>query len=324
MTIGKSYWKRHSISFYRLLGAFLFLTTNIFFVTLAKANQSVHVVNEDSADDSDGSTPDEGQITIYKQFMPVVGTSKANELMFYDGFENGLIPYGERGANWKPVNVNLAQVVSSPARAGGKAVQFTTSYNSSSANAPGVELRLNSPDEVNHFDLHKGYWYGFSIYLPNNFKVNDQTEILQQFFAPPDESIGESWVRNPPFSLRTNGTRWAVTVRADSDRLTKKNDYDVDKTWDLGPWEDGKWTDWVYYIKWSYEDDGIIRIWRDGQLVLDYQGPNTYNDEMGPYWKMGIYEWYWRTGPTAVTSRTVYFDELRIGDDTANYGAVAP
>lgn len=246
----------------------------------------------------------------------------ADKLLFYDGFENGRIPYGQPGAVWKPVQIDSSQIVATPARAGNHAMQFTLDY-ADPWILPASELRLDAPATVNHFQMGQSYWYGFSIYVPEAL-TNEKSEIVNQFHAIPDTDLGESWGLNPPFFLALNGDRWQVVIRADASPVTRKGEYDVTRSWDLGPWQAGRWTDWVYQIKWSYQSDGIVRIWKDGELVLDYRGPNTFNDQKGPFWKIGIYEWAWKFGPTAVTRRTLYYDEIRVGGAQATYADVAP
>ncbi|KKL77000.1 hypothetical protein LCGC14_2039260, partial [marine sediment metagenome] len=48
------------------------------------------------------------------------------------------------------------------------------------------------------------YWYGFSIFLPEGFVVNNDWEILAQWHGYPDKDIGEGW-RNPVMALNSSG-----------------------------------------------------------------------------------------------------------------------
>ncbi|HEY8381868.1 MAG TPA: hypothetical protein VIL09_06950, partial [Microvirga sp.] len=34
---------------------------------------------------------------------------------------------------------------------------------------------------------------------------------------------------------------------------------------------------------------GVLKVWRDGAELVSYAGPLGYNDQIGPYWKNGIY-----------------------------------
>jgi Ca2+-binding RTX toxin-like protein len=73
-------------------------------------------------------------------------------------------------------------------------------------------------------------------------------------------------------------------------------------------------------VQWSYKSDGLLQVWRDGQKVLDRAGPNTYNDLQGNYFKFGIYN----HSIESPTDKTLYFDEVRLGNQNNTYEDVAP
>ena len=53
--------------------------------------------------------------------------------------------------------------------------------------------------------------------------------------------------------------------------------------------------------------------------------PNCYNDLLSPYFKIGIYKWDWAgTSKSVTTSRVVYIDEVRIGNEKSGYDKVYP
>lgn len=166
------------------------------------------------------------------------------------------------------------------------------------------------------------YWYGFSIFLPEDFIINNETEweLLAQWHGYPDFDIGEDW-RSPVLALESDGGKWALMIRYDSKRNTFESGervYDGVEEIDLGTYETGVWTDWVFHVKWSYESDGFLEVWKDGVKVLYREGPNAFNDAEGPYFKMGIY-----SGDVPCT-RIVYHDEFRMADANSTYEDVAP
>jgi len=165
------------------------------------------------------------------------------------------------------------------------------------------------------------YWYGFSIFLPEGYIVNDVSyEILAQWHGRPDFDIGEDW-RNPIMALDVDEGTWAVVIRYDSKENTFESGervYDGQEYFDFGSYETGVWTDWVFHVKWSYESDGLLEIWKNGVKVLYREGPNAFNDAEGPYFKMGIY-----SGDIPCT-RIVYHDEFRMADANSTYADVAP
>jgi Polysaccharide lyase len=177
-------------------------------------------------------------------------------------------------------------------------------------------------------EIGKEYWYGFSILLPEDYHPDHIWEIVAQWHGVPDFDAGENW-RNPIMALSTTDGRWSWVSRWDAKRNTfasGKRQYGGTRDYDLGPYRKGVWTDWVIHIKWSYGSDGLLKVWKDGATVIDVDGPNAFNDEHGPFFKMGLYKgWRDPDRPSdAVSRRTLYHDEFRMGGSDAGYADVAP
>jgi Polysaccharide lyase len=166
------------------------------------------------------------------------------------------------------------------------------------------------------------YWYAFSIYLPDSY-VPDQVawEIVAQWHATPDS--GDVHV-NPPLSLSTSRGEWKLNNKWSSERSQNKNNI-RGRGFNLGTYARGRWTDWVFRIKWSYESSGILEVWQNGKRVVSAKGPNTYNDTLMPSFKMGLYKGWKEPGSNIgpVTSRTLYHDEFRMVGPGGSYAAVA-
>jgi len=177
-------------------------------------------------------------------------------------------------------------------------------------------------------EIGKECWYGFSILLPDDYVPDRVWEIVAQWHGVPDQDTGETW-RNPVMALFTTGGRWSWVSRWDAKRNTfesGRREYGGTKTYDLGPYERERWTDWVVHVKWSYKPDGILQVWKNGEKVIDQAGPNAFNDAKGPYFKMGLYKG-WRDPKKpgdAVSKRVLYHDEFRMGGAEASYEDVAP
>ena len=177
-------------------------------------------------------------------------------------------------------------------------------------------------------DIGKEYWYGFSIFLPDDYVPDPVWEIVAQWHGVPDLKEGEQW-RNPVMALSTTAGRWGWVVRWDAKRNTfasGKREYGGTREFDLGPYRRNVWTDWVMHAKWSYERDGILQVWKNGEKVIDYSGPNTFNDAKGPFFKMGLYKGWQKpaTRTDAVSKRVLYHDEFRLAGANATYKDVAP
>lgn len=235
-------------------------------------------------------------------------------LLFESDFE------GEDLKGWK-ISGNAPTVQRGPARGGQQAMRTSLDR---SKDKVSYRTEVSGP----RADVGKEYWYGFSILLPEDYAADRIWEIVAQWHGVPDFDAGENW-RNPVMALSTTNGRWDWVSRWDAKRNTfesGKRQYGGTRNYDLGPYRKGVWTDWVVHIKWSYGADGFLRVWKNGETVIDASGPNAFNDEHGPFFKMGLYKG-WRDPNKrgdAVSQRVLYHDEFRMGDSEAGYDDVAP
>jgi hypothetical protein len=184
-------------------------------------------------------------------------------------------------------------------------------------NGPRAELGM-APQRANE------YWYGFSNFFPANYVSDPATEIINQWQAPPDFSLGETW-RNPPLALEIKTDRYKIAIRWSADAVNTATNTNVAYL-DLGPVTHNEWNDWVFHIKWGYSS-GTLQVWKNGVLILErLNKPIGYNDLLYPYFKIGIYKWEWHNPNTVSTSknRTYYIDEVRVGNNLATYLDVYP
>ena len=215
------------------------------------------------------------------------------------------------------------EIVNSPTREGRYAAKFTLHKDDPDvAKSRRAELRLNAVPTKSE------YWYGFSNYLPDDFVKDRSYEIVSQWHARPDSDLGESW-RSPQLTLAVYGDKWRVSNRWDPKKVTQNNNPRPEggaEGWWVGKIEKEKWTDWVFHVKWSYQSDGLIEVWKDGKLVVRKTGPNTYNDEVGPFQKLGIYKPDWKERPhkSKTTKRVLYYDNVRMGTTSARYKNFVP
>lgn len=213
------------------------------------------------------------------------------------------------------------QIVNSPVRKGNNAAKFTLYKDDPEvSNSRRAELRLNAVPSKSE------YWYGFSNYLPPDFVKDPSFEVVSQWNARPDKHLGEDW-RSPQLDLVTENGYWIIHRRWDPRQVTKPKNKPIGKeAINLGPYQTGVWTDWVFHVKWSYQSDGLVEVWKNGKLVLRRTGPNTYNDKVGPFQKFGIYKPDWKYNPdkSKTSKRVIYYDNIRMGNANARYKDVAP
>jgi hypothetical protein len=262
------------------------------------------------------------KFTFFVVVMSAAFSVSAADLILEDTFEQGSIdigpdePYNQSG--------NAPVISTDVARAGRFSMKSVLKKD---AVWPEInyrtELSVKRPEATYIGDE---LWYGFSIYLPEDFQFSDVWEIWAQWHDVPID-WEELRRKNPPLALSVKGGRYELYNIWDADRVEPVNQFEIDggNWYDLGVPKIGEWTDWVFHIKWSYESDGILEVWQDGKLVVKKYGPNTYNDLRGPYFKLGIYKgWRDQSVADAVSERVVYHDELRIGGADASYADVAP
>lgn len=169
----------------------------------------------------------------------------------------------------------------------------------------------------NAYQMDEEYWFGFSTFLPEDFEMDPLGELFVQWINPD--------IRASP-SL-------AIYIYQDTYQIRKRwgeRNVNTKTFWRGEVWGDlGQWTDWVVRVLWSDGPDGIVEVWKNGQLIASEVGPNTDRaGDRAPYFKFGIYKWPWRRSmeeaPSPVTQRVMYFDEIRIGNAEAGFDGVAP
>ncbi|MGK7910580.1 MAG: polysaccharide lyase [Synechococcus sp.] len=171
--------------------------------------------------------------------------------------------------------------------------------------------------ERDGFEFGTDYFYQFRMYLPPEWETDDVAEVVAQWHGRPDRDLGEPF-RQPPLSLRVDGEVFELVTRSDAAQVNRTNDPGETFTeltaW-TGPIERGRWIDWAFHIRWSYDGDGIIRIWKDGQHIHTHRGANTYNDRTPPYFKLGVYKWIWTRNPerSRIDRRVIWLDDISIG-----------
>ena len=250
------------------------------------------------------------------------------QIIFQDDFETGAYEPGRWDLTWwtdRQLDDGIKpEIVTSPVRAGKYAVKMRAEYNWNGVKEYNrTELqarRIDTGDHIRFFDVNSTeYWIGFSAYLPADWAVDSQPELIFQLHGNGD---GE---RSPSCALYVDGGEWYWHIRWQPDR-----DGINSIAGEMGLWREKykkeKWVDWVIHAVWSYKDDGFMELFKDGESVAIHNGPNCYNDEKGMRGpQTGIYKWPWmETGPSDVKERIVYLDEFKVGGKNSSYSKVAP
>lgn len=243
-----------------------------------------------------------------------------NSLLFVGDFETGKL-------DGYSVSGNAPTITSTYSRDGEFAIESRLNRLNSEISYR-TEVRARAPDPVIDSAYWKSvgqeYWYGFSVYVPKPFVADTIWEIVAQFHRIPDVDEAASGL-NPPLSFEIAGNQWRIINRYSLEQPTTSRVTAFDQR--VGDVEDGRWTDWVVNVRWSATaGEGFLRIWKNGVMVVDTKGPNTYNDQRGPYFKMGIYKgWRDRYTPEGIVKERVYYhDAFKMTGPDGSYVAVAP
>jgi hypothetical protein len=184
------------------------------------------------------------------------------------------------------------------------------------------------------------YWFGFSNYIPADWKWMGQTtegspEVIYNFQLHGGDNNGQP----PVFGLRNIGLLTLLdlftllgnemTLNVCGNKAYDSPEYSC-SYFSLGSPGIGIWSDWVvnvnlqvwYHIRnhsmhsqWG-KPTGYIKAWRNGQLMVNQTNILTaYNDEYPPYMKLGSYDTPWKEGHyTYTTWIGCIFSRLRVGE----------
>jgi uncharacterized repeat protein (TIGR01451 family) len=243
---------------------------------------------------------------------PTIAFAQTTSLLFQDKFDS------QSFDGFKPAGNPTAQIVTSPVRAGTHAARLSLSRLTDTSRAR-TEIVVTEPK----LEFGQTYWLYVSHYMPASWAPDSTIDVVYNIHSRPDP--GED-VDGAPFSLRTFQDRWVLVIRGDPSP-TSPSLTTIVKDFDLGPVGKDQWTDWVFRIKLSYNGDGHLEAWKQGVKVVDYVGPNVYNDMLGPFVKMGIYKPAWRADPATltgpVTQRQLFLDQVQIRREFNPAGGVA-
>ncbi len=209
-----------------------------------------------------------------------------------------------------PTPESLA-IVEDPLDPGNRVARFVLHRNDPMvSDGKRAELQI---DGIGEIGTGRDYWYGFRTYLPDDWQFDIEYEVLAQWKGKRDKSLGEQ-SKSPALALRTRKKVLYITNRWDDRIVTPENHSPNETIWQ-GSRDVGVWAKWVVHARWSFRDDGLLEIWKDGRQIVEKHGPNTYNDRRGMYFKVGIYKapWGHPDRPSHVDRRVVYHDDVWIG-----------
>jgi hypothetical protein len=231
---------------------------------------------------------------------------KNADILLNESFESGRL-----SSNWRredsPDQPHSLNIVDNPTGRSSKALRVEVRKSDPLASGS-YRSELSAPIEPVGSEM----LYEFSTLLPSTWKNDPANEIISQWHGAPDTSKeGETWSGSPPLSIQIDGNEMFIKTNWNTG-----SGYKSKILW-RGDYEKGSWTDWIVWAKWFNSSKGVIQVWKNNQLIVDHQGPNThYNQSRGIYFKTGIYKYSWKRNPASsnTTARVMYVDDVRVAD----------
>ncbi|MFC5269480.1 polysaccharide lyase [Adhaeribacter terreus] len=171
---------------------------------------------------------------------------------------------------------------------------------------------------------NKDRWYAFAVYFPaDDYPYDSQQEVISQWRQRPDYHLGED-AGSPATALRVKRDRFLLDVGFTAKQVADEVDDETRKKMDLGPVTKNAWHEFVFHFIHSYQEDGLIEVWHNGEKVLTHKGGNIYNNVSYPKWKIGLYKASFKNGKSQVDKRVIYFDNIRVGNEHATFADMSP
>ncbi len=245
-------------------------------------------------------------IIILLLFVWMVGTSnvvgqqnkpqKTSPLLYEENFEKS---EKLKGLHKQFATPHAFEVVTEPVFEGKYAGKFELRYGDPRATKSGRRSEILFPQVE-----EKERWYAFSVFFPKDGYADDEdSEIISQW---------HNCCGTPTLSLRNVNGR--LNLRVGHDRKLKGRYW---QNFDFGPVKKDNWMRYVFHIIHSDGPDGLVEVWRDGEKLVSYQGPNMEKGNDLPRWKVGIYKSTWDEKATKVSLRKIYFDLIKLAGPSA-------
>ena len=138
--------------------------------------------------------------------------------------------------------------------------------------------------------FHHPIEYQFRVFFPDEWQNDDVRALIAQWHATPDLHLDEV-SRSPNLALDVHGDQLLIKVQTSPVAVNQDNRTDMlhEVLYRSDPIKKNQWYQIKVEVNWSWSPDGYIKVWIQGQQVVNYVGPTAYQDCYGPYFKMGIY-----------------------------------
>ncbi|WP_196893818.1 heparin lyase I family protein [Aureivirga marina] len=155
------------------------------------------------------------------------------------------------------------------------------------------------------------FWIGFRLFIPNNFP-NKQ----------PSARMNLSQII-PVFNGQ-DGTDMKFHIDKHQELELEVRTSNTGRTnFPLGNLDRGTWNNWVIHFKRSKGNDGVAKVWKNNQLLVNHSGQTTYTTNENGMWKIGIYNGC-LTDLDNDKTYDVFFDNVKLASGTNLFDLVNP
>lgn len=241
-------------------------------------------------------------------------------IVFNNGFEGGTADWGAAGP-WDSSSANAS--VSTTSREGTKSVKFLPV-------AGGKRSELTINDGLGNYQWGTEYWIGFSVRVVQ--QVGGFGIIHQHHSVPHSEGGDPDWscTSGPnSFTIKIDGSNFKIMTSTIASNVEVTPPVGS-ATWGTEsvsrPFALGQWYDFVLHFRYALNSTGFIKVWMNGEQVVDKQGPTVYRKDLcgeprtqRQYQKIGS---YYGTGNNG---GELLYDAFRIWQGPGgSYNDVAP
>jgi hypothetical protein len=168
-------------------------------------------------------------------------------------------------------------------------------------------------------EYEKVYWIGFSIFIPNDWVVDQDALNMDYVFQLHSRPSPTSPKRDSILSLRISESIMKLVTQYDNVKIFDNWKYSINQM-------KGKWTDFVFKIKASQiAGQASLNLWVNKKQVFSKLSMSIGSPEdIDLYMKFGIYKPALYKRVTNIKSHTIYHDQIRVGDAKSNLEEVSP
>jgi Polysaccharide lyase len=254
-------------------------------------------------------------------------SKKFTNLIYEETFEGpSFFPLSGKGSDkvHSIENCNLdwtLSVVTQPVFRGKKACRFEIRKNQPLV---GISKRIRSEvviikaDDDDRFTSEM--WYSFAVLFPTvGFEYDDKRDCINQWFEDGSRETTLRVEKDKAYLEVTPALGSATMMKYDLFSMNRGMKGDITSFISIPK---NRWHEFVFHFIHSKKENGLIEVWRDGIKIHHINGPNIHLKL--PKWKIGLYKTSFQDNPSkpdkvsALNSRVIYFDNIRVGKASAS------